>query len=183
MSHRIHRVLAAVLFAVAFPSAPALAQAKSHGAALGKQMQQVANRFVSAIRRTRPLKGFMSKRVTVTYKTDDRTEGTFKGKVVVAAAKIDGVVAVPGMTGGYAWAIEKKIKPRPKTVKLQVGKRAYAILKYIRAAKLQRRITVDKKKLTFYIEASSDSMTFHFRLEEDKALRVYKLGFSDQDPG
>jgi hypothetical protein len=165
-------------------SLPNTALAKGADPALGRQMQRVANRFVSAIRRTKPLKGFMSKRVTVTFHTDDRSEGTFDGKTVVDAAAIDGTVDVPGKTGGYAWAIEKKIKPAPKTLKLHVGKMAYEILRTVREQRLERRnrISVDKKKLTFYIEGITKTMTFHFRLE-GKRLLVHKLGFSESDPG
>jgi hypothetical protein len=190
MHRRLSHLLAIVLFAT-FVIQPALARAKPRGkaerAALGKQMQRVANRLVSALRRTRPLKGLMSKRVTVTYRTSDRSEGTFKGKVEVDAATIDGTVAVQGMTGGTAWVPkEKKIKPRPKTVKLHVGKMAYMILKEIREDGRRDLITVDKKALTFYIESGAKGMTFHFRLEgkdKVKVLRVYKLGFSEDDPG
>ena len=67
MLHAIRRLIAFVLLiALVCPAVPALARAKPN-AALGKQMQQVANRFISAIRRTKPLKGFMSKRVEVSY--------------------------------------------------------------------------------------------------------------------
>jgi hypothetical protein len=189
MPRRLHCVLA-VLFttALALPSSPVLAKgkarAKGKNAALCQQMQQVANRFVSAIRRSRPLRGFMSKRVTVTYRTDDRSEGAYNGKTVAEAAAIDGSVTVPGMTGGQAWVPKnKKIKPRPKTMKLHVGKTAYAILKEIReSGRRGDLITVDKKALTLYIESTPRVMTFHFRLE-GKVLRVYKLSFSEEDPG
>ncbi len=154
---------------------------------------RVASALLRAVKAKQSLRAFMSPRVLLVYHEDGRCLGSIDGTISVAAPALDGTVSIRCRhvpMGGNCGAWEgKPLKPRAKTVKLDLRHEARQALDCIAAMNREAipsmhvKPVLDRKQLIYTISCHDQvTLRFHLRREE-RAILVHKVVYSVEDPG